>query len=323
MLTSADLLQTGHYVLDLESESLKLLSDSLDDSFVQAVNTINAAKGRVVITGMGKSGHVGRKIAASLSSLGTTAYFVHPGEASHGDLGMIEPDDIVIALSNSGEAPELGDIIAFCRRFGIKIIGMTGKRDSTLGHQSDVVLCLPPIKEACPFGMAPTTSTTLMMALGDALAIALLKMHNFSKDEYKLRHPGGKLGKMMLTVADLMHSGNEMPLVKPDLNMADALVEMSGKGFGCLGVVDDAGKFCGVFTDGDLRRAMAPDLLTKTVGDVMTRTPKTTTGQTLAIDALRIMNTTGKGITSLFVIGADDRPIGLLHMHDCLRAGVA
>ena len=323
MLTPADLLQTAHYVLDLESESLKLLSDSLDDSFVQAVNTINAAKGRVVITGMGKSGHVGRKIAASLSSLGTTAYFVHPGEASHGDLGMIEPDDIVIALSNSGEAPELGDIIAFCRRFGIKIIGMTGKRDSTLGRQSDVVLCLPPIKEACPFGMAPTTSTTLMMALGDALAIALLKMHNFSKDEYKLRHPGGKLGKMMLTVADLMHTGDEMPLVKPDMNMADALVEMSDKGFGCLGVVDGDGKFCGVFTDGDLRRAMAPDLLTKTVGDVMTRTPKTTTAQTLAIDALRIMNTTGKGITSLFVIGADDRPVGLLHMHDCLRAGVA
>lgn len=323
MLTPADLLQTAHYVLDLESESLKLLSDSLDDSFVQAVNTINAAKGRVVITGMGKSGHVGRKIAASLSSLGTTAYFVHPGEASHGDLGMIEPDDIVIALSNSGEAPELGDIIAFCRRFGIKIIGMTGKRDSTLGRQSDVVLCLPPIKEACPFGMAPTTSTTLMMALGDALAIALLKMHNFSKDEYKLRHPGGKLGKMMLTVADLMHTGDEMPLVKPDLNMADALVEMSDKGFGCLGVVDGDGKFCGVFTDGDLRRAMAPDLLTKTIGDVMTRTPKTTTTQTLAIDALRIMNTTGKGITSLFVIGADNRPVGLLHMHDCLRAGVA
>lgn len=323
MLTPADLLQTAHYVLDLESESLKLLSDSLDDSFVQAVNTINAAKGRVVITGMGKSGHVGRKIAASLSSLGTTAYFVHPGEASHGDLGMIEPDDIVIALSNSGEAPELGDIIAFCRRFGIKIIGMTGKRDSTLGRQSDVVLCLPPIKEACPFGMAPTTSTTLMMALGDALAIALLKMHNFSKDEYKLRHPGGKLGKMMLTVADLMHTGDEMPLVKPDMNMADALVEMSDKGFGCLGVVDGDGKFCGVFTDGDLRRAMAPDLLTKTVGDVMTRTPKTTTTQTLAIDALRIMNTTGKGITSLFVIGADNRPVGLLHMHDCLRAGVA
>lgn len=323
MITSGEILQTAHDVLEQESTSLKLLSDSIDDSFVQAVNAVNATKGRVVITGMGKSGHVGRKIAASLSSLGTTAYFVHPGEASHGDLGMIEPDDIVIALSNSGEAPELSDIIAFCRRFGIKLIGMTGRRDSTLGRQSDVVLCLPPIHEACPFGLAPTTSTTLMMALGDALAIALLKLHNFSKEQYKLRHPGGKLGKMMLTVADLMHKGDEMPLVKPGLNMADALVEMSSKGFGCLGVVDDAGKFCGIFTDGDLRRAMAPDLLTKTVGDVMTRTPTTTTAQTLAIDALRIMNTTGKGITSLFVLDDDNRPIGLLHMHDCLRAGVA
>ena len=189
MITSGEILQTAHDVLEQESASLKLLSDSIDDSFVQAVNAVNATKGRVVITGMGKSGHVGRKIAASLSSLGTTAYFVHPGEASHGDLGMIEPDDIVIALSNSGEAPELSDIIAFCRRFGIKLIGMTGRRDSTLGRQSDVVLCLPPIHEACPFGLAPTTSTTLMMALGDALAIALLKLHNFSKEQYKLRHP--------------------------------------------------------------------------------------------------------------------------------------
>lgn len=323
MLTSADILKSAHHVLDLESQSLKLLSDSLDDSFVQAVNTINATKGRVIITGMGKSGHVGRKISASLSSLGTTAYFVHPGEASHGDLGMIEPNDVVIALSNSGEAPELSDIIAFCRRFNIKLIGMTGRRDSTLARQSDIVLCLPPIQEACPFGLAPTTSTTLMMALGDALAIALLKMHNFSKDEYKLRHPGGKLGKMMLTVGDLMHKGDEMPLVKPDINMSDALIEMSGKGFGCLGIVNERGEFCGVFTDGDLRRAMAPDLLTKTIQDVMTRTPTTTTAQTLAIDALRIMNTTGKGITSLFVLDEHKRPIGLLHMHDCLRAGVA
>ena len=323
MLTSDEILKIAHHVLNLESESLKLLSDSLDDSFVQAVNTINATKGRVIITGMGKSGHVGRKISASLASLGTTAYFVHPGEASHGDLGMIEPNDIVIALSNSGEAPELSDIIAFCRRFSIKLIGMTGRRDSTLARQSDIVLCLPPIQEACPFGLAPTTSTTLMMALGDALAIALLQLHNFSKDEYKLRHPGGKLGKMMLTVADLMHTGDEMPLVKPDTNMSEALIEMSGKGFGCLGIINDQGVFCGVFTDGDLRRAMAPDLLTKTVQDVMTRTPTTTTPQTLAIDALRIMNTTGKGITSLFVLDDHRKPIGLLHMHDCLRAGVA
>ena len=322
MLTAAEILESAHHTLDLESDSLKLLSNSLDDSFVQAVNLVNQTKGRVIVTGMGKSGHVGRKIAASLASLGTTAYFVHPGEASHGDLGMIEPEDIVIALSNSGEAPELSDIIAFCRRFGIKLIGMTGRRDSSLGRQSDVVLCLPPIHEACPFDMAPTTSTTLMMALGDALAIALLKLHNFSKDQYKLRHPGGKLGKMMLTVADLMHSGEEMPLVAPDLDMAKALVEMSEKGFGCLGVVDQNGDFMGVFTDGDLRRSMAPDLLTKKIRDVMTRSPKTTTADTLAIDALRIMNTTGKGITSLFVLDGK-KPVGLLHMHDCLRAGVA
>ncbi|MBR1778856.1 MAG: KpsF/GutQ family sugar-phosphate isomerase [Alphaproteobacteria bacterium] len=322
MLTSAEILKSAHHTLNLESESLKKLSDSLDDSFVQAVLAINETKGRVIITGMGKSGHVGRKISASLASLGTTAYFVHPGEASHGDLGMIEPNDIVIALSNSGEAPELSDIIAFCRRFNIKLIGMTGRRDSTLGRQSDIVLCLPSIQEACPFGLAPTTSTTLMMALGDALAIALLRLHNFSKDEYKLRHPGGKLGKMMLTVADLMHKGEELPLVAPDTIMSEALLEMSGKGFGCLGIVDKEGKFCGVFTDGDLRRAMAPDLLTKTIREVMTRTPKTTTAQTLAIDALRIMNTTGKGITSLFVLD-NEKPVGLLHMHDCLRAGVA
>ena len=222
MLTSQEILESAHRVLDLESQSLKLLSQSLDDSFVQAVRTIYATKGRVIITGMGKSGHVGRKISASLSSLGTTAYFVHPGEASHGDLGMIEPEDVVVALSNSGEAPELSDIIAFCRRFSIKLIGMTGRRDSTLARQSDIVLCLPPIQEACPFGLAPTTSTTLMMALGDALAIALLKLHNFSKDEYKFRHPGGKLGKMMLTVGDLMHTGDEMPLIKPDTVMSEA-----------------------------------------------------------------------------------------------------
>ena len=316
-------IEVAKQTIDREVEALKAMENELDGTLTTAVDVLQKTKGRVIVTGMGKSGHIGRKMAATFASTGTPSFFLHPGEASHGDLGMIEPDDIVIALSNSGEAPELSDIIAFCRRFGIKLIGMTGRRDSTLGRQSDVVLCLPPIHEACPFGLAPTTSTTLMMALGDALAIALLKLHNFSKEQYKLRHPGGKLGKMMLTVADLMHKGDEMPLVKPGLNMADALVEMSSKGFGCLGVVDDAGKFCGIFTDGDLRRAMAPNLLTKTVGDVMTRTPTTTTAQTLAIDALRIMNTTGKGITSLFVLDDDNRPIGLLHMHDCLRAGVA
>ncbi|HBO59891.1 MAG TPA: KpsF/GutQ family sugar-phosphate isomerase, partial [Alphaproteobacteria bacterium] len=235
---------------------------------------------------------------------------------------MIEPADVVLALSNSGEAPELSDIIAFCRRFDIKLIGMTARRDSTLARQSDVVLCLPPVEEACPFGMAPTTSTTLMMAWGDALAIALLKMHHFSKDQYKLRHPGGKLGKMMLTVADLMHSGDELPLVSPDIKMADVLVEMSEKGFGCLGIVDANGDLVGIFTDGDLRRSITPDLLNKKIADVMTVNPKTVTADMGALDALRIMNTTGKGITGLFVV-AGKKPVGLLHLHDCLRAGIA
>ncbi len=325
MLHDSEILEIAHNVLDLESQSLKLLSDTLDESFVQAVQAINAiipTKGRVIITGMGKSGHIGRKIAASMSSLGTTAYFVHPGEASHGDLGMIEPNDIVIALSNSGEAPELNDIIAFCRRFDIVLIGMTGKRNSSLGRQSNIVLCLPEIKEACPFGMAPTTSTTLMLALGDALAVALLRLHNFSKDEYKMRHPGGKLGKMMLLVQDLMHKEEELPLVTLETGIEKTLEEMTKKGFGCVGVISQEGLFCGIFTDGDLRRSITPDLMNKTVSEVMTRTPQTTSPQTLVLDALRIMNTTGKGITSLFVL-ENSKPVGLLHMHDCLRAGVA
>lgn len=321
-MTPTELLQTAHDVLDKESKALELLANSQDESFADAVNIINQTKGRVIVTGMGKSGHVGRKIAASLSSLGTTAYFVHPGEASHGDLGMIEPVDVVLALSNSGEAPELSDIIAFCRRFDIKLIGMTARRDSTLGRQSDVVLCLPPVEEACPFGMAPTTSTTLMMAWGDALAIALLKMHHFSKDQYKLRHPGGKLGKMMLTVADLMHSDDELPLVSPDIKMSDALPKMSEKGFGCLGIVDAGGDLVGIFTDGDLRRSISPDLLSKKISDVMTLNPKTVTADMSALDALRLMNTTGKGITGLFIVSGK-KPIGFLHMHDCLRVGMA
>ncbi len=321
MLSSSDILAAAHRVIDLETQSLSKLSSSLDDSFVEAVNLLFNTKGRVIVTGMGKSGHIGRKIAASLASLGTTAYFVHPGEASHGDLGMIEPQDIVLALSNSGEAPELADIIAFCHRFDIKLIGMVGRRNSTLARQSNVVLCLPPIQEACPFGLAPTTSTTLMLALGDALAIALLEMHEFSKDQYKLRHPGGKLGKLMLSVADLMHTGDEMPLVEPDTKMSEALIVMSEKSLGCVGVVAPDGTLSGIFTDGDLRRKMAPDLFEKTIKDVMTISPKTTSPQTSAAEALRLMNTTGKGITNLFAV-EDGKPVGVLHVHDCLRAGV-
>lgn len=321
MLSSSDILAAAHRVIDLETQSLSKLSASLDDSFVEAVNLLFNTKGRVIVTGMGKSGHIGRKIAASLASLGTTAYFVHPGEASHGDLGMIEPQDIVLALSNSGEAPELADIIAFCHRFDIKLIGMVGRRNSTLARQSNVVLCLPPIQEACPFGLAPTTSTTLMLALGDALAIALLEMHEFSKDQYKLRHPGGKLGKLMLSVGDLMHTGDEMPLVSPQTKMSEALIVMSEKSLGCVGVVAPDGTLSGIFTDGDLRRKMAPDLFDKTIEEVMTVSPKTTSPQTSAAEALRLMNTTGKGITNLFAV-ENDKPVGVLHVHDCLRAVV-
>lgn len=322
MNTTCDVLGIAKNVLATESAALADLKDSLGDEFVKAARALAAAKGRVIVTGMGKSGHIAHKIAASMSSLGTTAYFVHPGEASHGDLGMIEPDDIVIALSNSGESPELADIIAFCHRFNITLIGMTGRRDSTLAKRSRIVLCLPPLQEACPFGLAPTTSTTMMLALGDALAIALLEMRHFSKEEYKMRHPGGKLGKLMLNAVDLMHSGDEMPLVDEKTPMSDALITMTEKSLGCVGVVDADGGLTGIVTDGDLRRKMSPDLLTKTAGKIMTKNPRCVTPNTSAAETVRIMNTTGKGITGLFVV-KDGKPVGFVHIHDCLRAGVA
>lgn len=322
MEKECDALAVGKSVLQTEAAALVDLKDSLDDSFVRAVEALANAKGRVIVTGMGKSGHIAHKIAASMSSLGTTAYFVHPGEASHGDLGMIEPDDIVIALSNSGDSPELSDIIAFCHRFNITLIGMTGRREGTLAKRSHIVLCLPPLEEACPFGLAPTTSTTLMLALGDALAIALLEKRHFSKEQYKMRHPGGKLGKLMLNAADLMHSGDEIPLVRADTKMADALIVMTEKSLGCVGVVDENGDLQGIVTDGDLRRKMSADLLTRSAGEIMTANPRSVTRETSAADVVRIMNTTGKGITGLFVLDGK-KPVGFVHIHDCLRAGVA
>lgn len=315
------IVETARDVLTQEADALQLLANNQDDSFANAVKLIFETKGRVIVTGMGKSGHVGHKIAASMSSLGTTAYFVHPGEASHGDLGMIEPIDIIIALSNSGEAPELGDIIAFCKRFDVKLIAMTGNRNSSLAKNADVVLCIPKIEEACPFGMAPTTSTTLMMAWGDALAVALLKLHNFSKEQYKMRHPGGKLGKMMLTVSDLFHT--DMPLVDEDSDMPTVLDIMTEKGFGCVGVLNKDKQLIGMFTDGDLRRSICKEFITKKIKEVMVVNPKTTTANTPALEALRVMNTTGKGITALFAVDENKKPIGLLHMHDCLRVGMA
>lgn len=322
MEKECDVLAVGKSVLQTEASALVDLKNALDESFTRAVEALANAKGRVIVTGMGKSGHIAHKIAASMSSLGTTAYFVHPGEASHGDLGMIEPDDIVIALSNSGDSPELSDIIAFCHRFNITLIGMTGRREGTLAKRSRIVLCLPPLEEACPFGLAPTTSTTLMLALGDALAIALLEKRHFSKEQYKMRHPGGKLGKLMLNAADLMHSGDEMPLVRAETKMSDALIVMTEKSLGCVGVVDENGDLQGIVTDGDLRRKMSADLLTRSAGEIMTANPRSVTRETSAADVVRIMNTTGKGITGLFVLDGK-KPVGFVHIHDCLRAGVA
>ena len=322
MEKECDVLAVGKNVLQTEASALVDLKNALDESFTRAVEALANAKGRVIVTGMGKSGHIAHKIAASMSSLGTTAYFVHPGEASHGDLGMIEPDDIVIALSNSGDSPELSDIIAFCHRFNITLIGMTGRREGTLAKRSHIVLCLPPLEEACPFGLAPTTSTTLMLALGDALAIALLEKRHFSKEQYKMRHPGGKLGKLMLNAADLMHSGDEMPLVRAETKMYDALIVMTEKSLGCVGVVDENGDLQGIVTDGDLRRKMSADLLTRSAGEIMTANPRSVTRETSAADVVRIMNTTGKGITGLFVLDGK-KPVGFVHIHDCLRAGVA
>ncbi|MGC2854764.1 KpsF/GutQ family sugar-phosphate isomerase [Novispirillum sp. DQ9] len=306
--------------LALEADALRALADSLDGAFTAAVESLAAITGRVVVSGMGKSGHVARKIAATLASTGTPAFFVHPGEASHGDLGMVTRDDAVVALSNSGETPELADIIAYTRRFAIPLVGMTGRPGSTLAQASDHALVLPPAAEACPLGLAPTTSTTMMLALGDALAVALLERNGFTAADFRVFHPGGKLGQRLLKVADLMHRSDELPLVSPDTPMSEALVVMSGRGFGSLGIVDDAGALIGIVTDGDLRRHMAPDLLAQPVGRVMTANPRVVEPTQLAAEALQIMN--ARKITTFFVV-ADGRPVGLLHIHDLLRAGVA
>ncbi len=306
-------------VLETEAEALKALALSLDGAFSQAIARLTAVKGRVVVTGMGKSGHVGRKIAATLASTGTPAFFVHPGEASHGDLGMVTADDAVVALSNSGETTELGDIVAYTRGNGIVLIAMTGRADSALARAADVALILPAIREACPHNLAPTTSTTLMLALGDALAVALLERKGFTPDQFGAFHPGGKLGQRLLTVGELMHGGEALPVVGPDTPMAEAIVTMSSKRLGCVAVADAGGHLLGIVTDGDLRRNMGADLLTKTVGAVMNRSPLTVTPGMRAADAVRLMN--DRKITILLVEDGG-RLIGLLHVHDCLRAGV-
>jgi arabinose-5-phosphate isomerase len=308
-------------VLTTEAEALEALADSLDDSFVRALDLLSGVSARVIVTGMGKSGHVARKIAATLASTGTPAQFVHPGEASHGDLGMITQNDAVLALSNSGETHELTDIVAYTRRFTIPLVAVTGRARSALAEAADVVLVLPAADEACPMGLTPTTSTTAMLALGDAIAVALLERKGFTPDDFSMLHPRGRLGQQFLRVADLMHGGDELPLIGTGSVMSEAILMMTAKRFGTVGVQDGAGRLVGIITDGDLRRNMSPGLLQQETTKVMTENPKAIRAQALAAEAVGLMNE--KKITSLFVVQDDGRPIGILHIHDCLRAGVA
>ncbi|MEI6161564.1 MAG: KpsF/GutQ family sugar-phosphate isomerase [Roseococcus sp.] len=320
-LTSS--LETARRVVRLEAGALESLAEGLDASFDEAVRILGQASGRVVVSGMGKSGHIGRKIAASFASTGTPAQFVHPGEASHGDLGMIRPGDAVLAISNSGETAELADLVVHARRFGIPLVAIVGRAGSTLARDSDVALLLPPVEEACPHGLAPTTSTTMQLALGDALAVALLTRRGFGPEDFRVFHPGGKLGARLLRVTDLMHGAAELPLAPEDMPMAEALLAMTAKRFGCLGVTDGAGCLIGIITDGDLRRALQPGgaLLSRRTGEVMTRQPRSIGPETLAAEALRLMN--ASSITTLFVVDGEGRPQGILHIHDLLRAGIA
>ncbi len=315
-------LESARRVLQIEADAILQLQQSLNGDFIHALDIISASEGRVIISGMGKSGHIGKKIAATMASTGTPAQFVHPAEASHGDLGMITTKDVVLCLSNSGGTKELSDIIAYTKRFDIPLISIVGKADSTLARRSDVALILPNAPEACSIGLAPTTSTTLTLALGDALAIALLERQGFSADQFQLYHPGGKLGSSLIKVSDLMHEGDTMPLVQENALMDAALLEMTTKGFGCVGIVGEQGNLSGIITDGDLRRHMGDNLLTKTAKEVMTSAPQTISPRSLAAEALSQMNRTGfNGITCLFV--ADGlRPVGVLSVHDCLRNGV-
>jgi arabinose-5-phosphate isomerase len=296
------------------------LRGPLGAGFVAAVELVRAAHGRVIVTGMGKSGHVARKIASTLASTGTPALFVHPGEASHGDLGMIAGNDVIIALSWSGETAELKNLTDYSRRFRIGLIAMTANAASTLAKAADVVLTLPQTREACPHNLAPTTSSLIQLALGDALAIALLESRGFTAAQFGLLHPGGKLGALLQKVADLMHSGALVPLKPLGTPMSDAIIEMSAKGFGCVGITDAGGRLVGIITDGDLRRHMRNDLLDQSVDEVMTRAPKTVRPDQLVSETLEILNAVK--VTALFVVEAG-KPVGVIHVHDLLRAGAA
>lgn len=313
-------------VLETEGQALLELAQFVNNSFAQAVEMMASAEGRVIVTGMGKSGHVGRKIAATMASTGTPAFFVHPAEASHGDMGMIVRGDIVLALSNSGEAKELNDLVEYTRRFAIPLVSITSRPSSTLAMRSDVALLLPSFPEACPNGLAPTTSTTMTLALGDALAVALLEQKGFTEKDFRVFHPGGKLGQQLIQVSEIMHRGEKIPLASEDVTVAEAVRVITEKGLGCVVLTDAAGKLSGMITDGDIRRNILSDLTQKRARDIMSKTPSTAAPETLVAEAMAVMNGLkegGRKITSLIVIDADKKPQGILHLHDCLRAGFA
>ncbi len=319
--TEADL-TAARRVLATASQALSLLAEQLDGDFTRAIDLILAAKGRVIVSGMGKSGHVARKIAATLSSTGTPAYFVHPAEASHGDMGAITRQDALLLLSWGGETAELSDLLTYAKRHRIPIIAIGANADSTLIKAADVALVLPRAPEACPMGLAPTTSTTMMLSLGDALAVALMERKGFSSDQYRDLHPGGSLGRALVRVSDLMHSGDELPLAAPDTPVPQLLLTMASGRLGCVGIVDTKGALLGIVTDGDIRRHAGDGIDKRKASEVMTSDPKIAQPGQLAAEALALM--TEKKITQLFVLDASSpRPLGVIHIHDCLRAGLA
>ena len=322
-MSDTQLLALGRAVLETEAAAVTALVDRVDESFVRACRHMLACRGRIVVTGMGKSGHIGSKIAATLASTGSPAFFVHPGEASHGDLGMITRDDVVLAMSNSGETAELLTIVPLIKRLGVPLVAMTGNPRSTLAREADVHLDVGVAKEACPLGLAPTSSTTAALAMGDALAVAMLETRGFTQDDFAMSHPGGALGRrLLLRVADVMHAGDAVPRVAPGVALTTALDEMTAKGLGMTAVVDTAGRIIGVFTDGDLRRALDRDvdLRVATIDELMSRTPRTTRPDVLAAEALNLMET--HRINALLVTAEDGTLTGALNMHDLLRAGV-
>ncbi|HZR75299.1 KpsF/GutQ family sugar-phosphate isomerase [Bradyrhizobium sp.] len=315
--------QSALRTLDAEGSGIAAieaaLRSDLGETFARAADFIRNAKGRLIVTGLGKSGHIARKIAATFASTGTPAFFVHAAEAGHGDLGMITGDDVILAMSWSGEQPEMKSLITYATRFSIPLIAMTAERDSTLAKAADVALTLPKAREACPHNLAPTTSSLMMLALGDALAIALLEGRGFTSVDFSVLHPSGKLGAMLKHISEVMHTGAAVPIKPLGTRMSEALVEMTSKGFGCVGIVDARGHVAGIVTDGDLRRHMRPDLMTALVDEVMTTNPKTIRGDLLASEALEILN--ASKITALIVTEAN-KPVGIVHLHDLLRAGV-